>query len=114
MASHNHPDGNNTDDDSDFDLREDCFSDGESETDASSASDYGADAVSDKGRSEEGEMDEEDEDDAGRWLQNEEEQRPPDYYLQEETDFDPSTLRTRRYSPNTQLRLDWVKEHWER
>jgi hypothetical protein len=50
--------------------------------------------------------------DVGAWLLNEEE-HPPEHYLAEEANLDPSCLRQRRYSPRTQEKLDWVKEHWE-
>lgn len=51
-------------------------------------------------------------DDAGAWLMNQDEEKPPEYYLAEEANLDPSRLRQRRYSPRTQEKLDWVKEHW--
>ncbi|KAF3481523.1 uncharacterized protein GIQ15_04282 [Arthroderma uncinatum] len=72
MTPHRRPDSD--DDESYSDLSEAYFSDAsESETDTSSASDYGADAALYKDRGEEGEIDkededDEDEDDAGRWL----------------------------------------------
>ncbi|OJD10005.1 hypothetical protein ACJ73_09982, partial [Blastomyces percursus] len=50
--------------------------------------------------------------DDGDWLCNEEEHLP-EHYLEEEANLDPSSLRQRRYSPRTQEKLDWVKEHWE-
>lgn len=50
--------------------------------------------------------------DDGDWLRNEEEY-PPEHYIEEEANLDPSRLRQRRYSPRTQEKLDWVKEHWE-
>lgn len=46
-------------------------------------------------------------------LSEDEEQRPPEYYLAESENLDVQRLRQRRYSPKTQDRLDWVKEHWE-
>ncbi|CAG8976664.1 hypothetical protein HYALB_00002180, partial [Hymenoscyphus albidus] len=36
--------------------------------------------------------------------------RPPEYYLAAAAKLDVRRLRSRRYSPNTQDRLDWVKE----
>lgn len=47
-------------------------------------------------------------------LFNDEERHPPEYYLVESASLDVSRLRQRRYSPKTQGRLDWVKEHWDR
>jgi hypothetical protein len=47
-------------------------------------------------------------------LFDDEEQRPPEYYLAESAGLDVSRLRQQRYSPKTQGRLDWVKEHWDR
>jgi hypothetical protein len=47
-------------------------------------------------------------------LFGDEEQRPPEYYLAESAGLDVSRLRQQRYSPKTQERLDWVKEHWDR
>ncbi|KKZ61922.1 hypothetical protein EMCG_00484 [[Emmonsia] crescens] len=99
-----------SDQDSSYD--DGCFSDAQNtQTDYSSVSgddddtNTGADSdISDK----------EDSDDDGEWLQNEEEEHPPEYYMQLEASLDPSTLRQLHYSPNMQARLDWVKEHWER
>ncbi|KGQ00729.1 hypothetical protein PAAG_12607 [Paracoccidioides lutzii Pb01] len=51
-------------------------------------------------------------DDVGALLLNDEE-HPPEHYLAEEADLEPSCLRQRRYSPRTQEKLDWIKEHWE-
>ncbi|EFW18029.1 hypothetical protein D8B26_004671 [Coccidioides posadasii str. Silveira] len=50
--------------------------------------------------------------DIGACLLNEEE-HPPEHYLEEEANLDPSRLRRRRYSPRAREKLDWVKEHWE-
>ncbi|EER29788.1 hypothetical protein CPC735_000440 [Coccidioides posadasii C735 delta SOWgp] len=50
--------------------------------------------------------------DDGDWLCNEEE-HPPEHYLEEEANLDPSSLQQQQYSPRTQEKLDWVKEHWE-
>jgi hypothetical protein len=36
---------------------------------------------------------------------------PPEYYLTAAAKVDVRRLRSRRYSPKTQDRLDWVKEH---
>ncbi|KAL1954717.1 hypothetical protein VTO42DRAFT_770 [Malbranchea cinnamomea] len=44
------------------------------------------------------------------WLN---EEHPPEYYLEEEANLNPSCLRQLRYSPRTQEKLDWVREHWE-
>jgi hypothetical protein len=55
-----------------------------------------------------------DDSDDGDWLQNGEEESPPEHYLAKEANLDPSTLRQRRYSPKTQERLDYVREHWEK
>jgi hypothetical protein len=46
------------------------------------------------------------------WLSDNEGQRPPEYYLAESENLDVKRLRQRRYSPKTQDRLDWVKDHW--
>jgi hypothetical protein len=44
--------------------------------------------------------------DSEAWLSNDEEQRPPEYYLAEASNLDVKQLRQRRYSPKTQDRLD--------
>jgi len=49
--------------------------------------------------------------DGEAWLSDDEEQRPPEYYLIGALNLDVTRLRQRRYSPKTQERLDWVKEH---
>ena len=35
----------------------------------------------------------------------------PEYYLAAESNLDVGRLRQKRYSPKTQMRLDWVKDH---
>ncbi len=52
--------------------------------------------------------------DSDAWLSDDEDQRPPEYYLAEASNLDVKRLRQRRYSPKTQERLDWVKGHWHR
>jgi hypothetical protein len=47
-------------------------------------------------------------------LFDEEELHPPEHYLVESASLDVLRLRQRRYSPKTQGRFDWVKEHWDR
>jgi hypothetical protein len=49
--------------------------------------------------------------DGEAWLSDDEEQRPPEYYLAEVSNLDVKRLRQRQYSPKTQERLDWVKDH---
>ena len=39
---------------------------------------------------------------------------PPEYYLAASANLDVGRLRQKRYSPKTQDRLDWVKDHHER
>jgi hypothetical protein len=46
------------------------------------------------------------------WLSDDEGPQPPEYYLAEAASLDVKRLRQRRYSPKTQERLDWVKDHW--
>jgi hypothetical protein len=58
--------------------------------------------------------DSDDDTDDEAWVFDDEEQRPPEYYLAESADLDVTRLRQRRYRPKTQGRLDWVKEHWDR
>jgi hypothetical protein len=36
---------------------------------------------------------------------------PPEYYLAAAANLDVGRLRQKRYSPKTQERLDWVKDH---
>jgi hypothetical protein len=36
---------------------------------------------------------------------------PPEFYLAAEANLDVGRLRQKRYSPKTQERLDWVKDH---
>lgn len=50
--------------------------------------------------------------DGEAWLSDNEERRPLEYYLAEASNLDVKRLRQRRYSPKTQERLDWVKDHW--
>jgi hypothetical protein len=45
------------------------------------------------------------------WLFDDEERHPPEHYLSEAATLDVTRLRQRRYSPRTQGRLDWVREH---
>ena len=45
-------------------------------------------------------------------LSDDEGPRPPEHYLAEAASLDVKRLRQRRYSPKTQERLDWVKDHW--
>lgn len=48
------------------------------------------------------------------YLSDDEGPRPPEYYLDEAASLDVKRKRQRqrRYSPKTQERLDWVKDHW--
>lgn len=39
---------------------------------------------------------------------------PPEYYIAKSDNLDVKRLRQKRYSPKTQERLDWVKEHHDR
>jgi hypothetical protein len=45
------------------------------------------------------------------WLFDDEERHPPEHYLNAAANLDVARLRQKRYSPRTQERLDWVKEH---
>ena len=45
------------------------------------------------------------------WLFDDEERHPPEYYTSAAANLDVSRLRQKRYSPRTQERLDWVREH---
>jgi hypothetical protein len=45
-------------------------------------------------------------------LSDDEGQRPPEYYLAEVANLDVKRLRQRRYSPRTQEKLDWLKDHF--
>lgn len=56
----------------------------------------------------------EDESDDGLASELEEEQLPPEYYLQEAESLDVSQLRQKRYSPKTQERLDEAQDFWDR
>ena len=58
--------------------------------------------------------DESDSDADDAWLFDDVCKRPPEYYLAEGASLDVNCLRQQRYSPKTQDRLDWVKEHWHR
>lgn len=49
--------------------------------------------------------------DDDEWLFDDEERHPPEHYLSEAATLDVTRLRQRRYSPRTQGRLDWVREH---
>ena len=44
-------------------------------------------------------------------LFDDEVRHPPEYYLTAEANLDVGRLRQKRYSPKTQKRLDWVKDH---
>jgi hypothetical protein len=44
-------------------------------------------------------------------LFNDEVRHPPEYYLPAAANLDVGRLRQKRYSPKTQSRLDWVKDH---
>src|ERR1700730_17317771 len=46
------------------------------------------------------------------WLFDDECRRPQEYCLAEAASLDVKRLRQRRYSPRTQDRLDWVKDHF--
>jgi hypothetical protein len=48
------------------------------------------------------------------YLSDDEGPQPPEYYLAEAASLDVKRLRQRRYSPKTQERLDWVKDHWHK
>jgi hypothetical protein len=52
-----------------------------------------------------------DESDSDVSLFEDEIRHPPEYYLTAAAKVDVRRLRSRRYSPKTQDRLDWVKEH---
>jgi len=39
---------------------------------------------------------------------------PPEYYIAQSDNLDVRRLRQKRYSPKTQDRLNWVKEHHDR
>jgi hypothetical protein len=55
-----------------------------------------------------------DESDSEACSSDEEGPRPPEYYLAEAANLNVKRLRQRRYSPKTQDRLDWVKDHWHK
>ncbi|EGE80241.2 hypothetical protein BDDG_03182 [Blastomyces dermatitidis ATCC 18188] len=100
-----------SDSDPDSGYNSGCFSDAEdSQTDCSSVSGCDEDT---KAGADSDISDDENSDDDGEWLQNQEEEHPPEYYLQLAASLDTSKLRQLRYSPNTQARLDWVEEHWK-
>ena len=44
-------------------------------------------------------------------LFDDEVRHPPEYYIAAEANLDVGRLRQKRYSPKTQSRLDWVKDH---
>ena len=44
-------------------------------------------------------------------LFDDEVRHPPEYYLAASANLDVGRLRQKRYSPKTQGRLDWVKDH---
>jgi DNA-nicking Smr family endonuclease len=48
------------------------------------------------------------------WLFDDVCKRPPEYDRAEAENLDVQRLRQRRYSPKTQDRLDWVKDHFHR
>ncbi|KAJ9480689.1 hypothetical protein VN97_g12850 [Penicillium thymicola] len=64
--------------------------------------------------SSESESESEDESEDGLASEDEEEQLPPEYYLQEAESLDVSQLRQKRYSPNTQERLDETQYFWDK
>lgn len=47
-------------------------------------------------------------------LFDDEVRHPPEHYLAAAANLDVRRLRQRRYSPRTQARLDWVKDHHNR
>jgi hypothetical protein len=51
--------------------------------------------------------DDDDDDD----LFDDEVRHPPEYYIAASANLDVGRLRQKRYSPKTQGRLDWVKDH---
>lgn len=69
-------------------------------------------ASSDSSSASEHEFDSESEDDLA--LDDEEEQLPPEHYLQEAECLDVSLLRQKRYSPGTQEKLDETREYWDK
>ncbi|OJD27203.1 hypothetical protein ACJ73_01408 [Blastomyces percursus] len=78
-----------SDSDRDSDSHSGCFSDAEdTQTDYSSGSGCDEDT---KAGADSDISDKEDSDDDGKWLQNEEEDHPPEYYLQLEASLDPQT-----------------------
>lgn len=46
-------------------------------------------------------------------LSDDEEQNSPEHYLAAQANLDVTQIRQERYSPRTQSRLDWVKEHYD-
>lgn len=92
-----------TDEDSDGTtlVNPDTFSNDESD----SSTDVDSDIFSGRG-------DEDTEDEVS--LFDDEELPLSEHYLAESASLDTSRFRQRRYSPKTQGRLDWVKEHWDR
>jgi hypothetical protein len=58
--------------------------------------------------------DSDDETDDDSLVDGEEEQLPPEYFLQEAESLDVSQLRQKRYAPNTQNKLDETWDHWGR
>ncbi|KAI2735701.1 hypothetical protein DTO013E5_8636 [Penicillium roqueforti] len=64
--------------------------------------------------SSESESESEDEPEDELASEDEEEQLPPEYYLQEAESLDVSQLRQKRYSPKTQEKLDETQDFWDR
>ncbi|OQD77334.1 hypothetical protein PENANT_c114G05410 [Penicillium antarcticum] len=99
-----------------------ALSDGESDTssrlpeifsnNASDSDSSTAPSVFDSSSESESESEDESEDELAS--EDEEEQLPPEYYLQEAESLDVSHLRQKRYSPKTQERLDETQDFWDR
>ncbi|KAJ5542729.1 hypothetical protein N7535_005153 [Penicillium sp. DV-2018c] len=97
-----------SDDESDTSSRlPEIFSNNASDSDSSTAP-----SVFDSSSESESESEDESEDELAS--EDEGEQLPPEYYLQEAESFDVSQLRQKRYSPKTQERLDETQHFWDR
>jgi hypothetical protein len=95
-------------------LSADDESDGTTDNESDSLFDEGDDDTSDTDNIEilSNESDSNTDDEA--YLSDDKGPQPPEYYLAEAASLDVKRLRQRRYSPKTQERLDWVKDHWHK
>jgi hypothetical protein len=94
---------------------DDCSSSDEDElTDIESCFDTDKDSGSDTNPTEvDTDVEEDDEADLS-WLCDEDEDHPPEYYLQQLDDFDESEFTSEDYSENSINLLDLIEERWNR